>query len=106
MLTITREERMNPNTDYITYLMSNELRGIKWSELFRDEDELKNALLSIDNDTLVNKNYKSYNFLLSIKHLIQNNVPLSPLQLTQLKRNSSEIYCYHWNDKNTGYHGK
>lgn len=102
MMELNRASRLNWNGAVVT-LMSYELNGFKWNELFQDEEELIESLRQI-NVNVFTEHYKGVSYIKSFYFTLKRDRELTPNQLTQLKRLASEIYTYHWNDKNTNLH--
>jgi hypothetical protein len=74
------------------------LSGEKWNELFKTEQELINALVTVDITTYKKRYLKGYQFIESFQKWVNSGKELSPKQLTQLKRLAQELYKYHnWN---------
>ena len=105
MLKITKEQRANWNGVPVP-IMSHEMNGKKWNEMFDSEAELIEALKNMDTIKAHDNGYNGMSYLYSFNRMVKENKPLSPKQLTQLKRLASEVYCYTWNEMNTNYHNR
>lgn len=68
----------------------------KWNELYKDEETLINVLKNIDVEDYIRKGYKGYEYVRSFNKRLNDNVELSPKQVTQLKRLAREIYMYQY----------
>lgn len=104
MLIIKKDSRLNWNGSVVE-LMSYELNGKKWNELFEDEQELLASLKKVDVARFSMK-YKGTSYIRSFHKVLQDGGELSAKQLTQLKRLASEVYTYLWNEEHTNYNGR
>lgn len=68
----------------------NGLQKLKFEELYNSIDECINELIHTS-DTIIRKNLKGYEFLLSFKNQILNGKTLSEKQIVQIKRLAPEI---------------
>ena len=66
------------------------VKGLKWNEIYDNEEELVNDLMK--SDDYIKKYTKGYVYLESFKKQVASGKTLSPKQMTQLKRLSIEVY--------------
>ena len=102
---IKKEDRIS-HGGVITYLMSNELQGKKWNELFEDEQDLLSSLQTMDINVAEKKQYKGIQYLRSFHRQLEHGRELSKAQMTALKRIAAEVYTYVWNERHTNWHNQ
>ena len=73
------------------------LGSVKWSDMWDSEEELIEAVRTINLPRYINNNRKGYEVIQSAQRVLVSGRELSKAHVTQLKRLSKEVYRYHNN---------